>query len=120
MEVSYADKTIDGCDEYYLYSTPDDFLDLVANSSFIVGSSFHLTAFAINFNKQFITVAPENFSSRIDSLLKLAELQNRKISYYDENIINNVIKSSINYHRINDILSKYREISFEYINKIVG
>lgn len=120
IEVSYADKAIDGCDEYYLYSTPDDFLDLVANSSFIVGSSFHFTAFAINFNKQFITVAPENFSSRIDSLLKLTELQNRKISNYDENIIKKVIESSINYHRINDILSYYREISFKYINKIVG
>lgn len=118
IEVSYADKTIAECDDYYLYSSPDDFLALIADSSFVVGSSFHVTAFAINFNKQFITVAPENFSSRVDSMLELVGLQNRKISEYDETSIKQILHTPIEYKGINNVIDKFRQTSFEYIKKI--
>ena len=118
VEVSYSDKTIEGCDNYHLYSTPDLFLNLVANSSFVVGSSFHFTAFAINFNKQFITVAPERFSSRVDSLLDLVSLQNRKISRFEKSTIDSILRVPIVYQGINSKLDTYRKNSFEYLKKI--
>ena len=84
-EVSYfgPEKSIPFCDRHFYYATPDVFLSLVSNACFIVGSSFHITAFAINFRKPFITVAPDRFSSRIDSLLRITHLENRKITGAD-------------------------------------
>ena len=117
-EVSYTTKSICGCDRYFLYSTPDIFLSLVANASYIVGSSFHITAFAINFNKQFITVTPEKFTSRVDSLLDMLKLQNRKVSCYNQGVINTLLNEPITYDNVNALLFQRKESSFAFIRNI--
>lgn len=118
VEVSYfgPDKKIEGCDDYYFYATPDMFLSLVANARFIVGSSFHVTAFSINFNKQFITVAPDRFSSRIDSLLTLTGLMDRKLS--DSNCFNRKLIEPIDFSYANHKIKEERETSFGFIKQI--
>lgn len=69
------------------------FLDLVKNATYMVTDSFHGTAFAINFNTQFVEVLPNTgTSSRNQSILELTGLTDRIVrdlndfSYIDQEI----------------------------------
>ena len=69
------------------------FLDLVKNATYLVTDSFHGTAFAINFNTQFVEVLPNTgTSSRNQSILELTGLTDRIVrdlndfSYIDQEI----------------------------------
>lgn len=69
------------------------FLDLVKNAAYMVTDSFHGTAFAINFNTQFVEVLPNTgTSSRNQSILELTGLTDRIVrdlndfSYIDQEI----------------------------------
>ena len=119
-EVNYfgENKSIEGCDRHFFYATPQLFLSLVSNATFIVGSSFHITAFAINFKKNFLSVAPKRFSSRIDSLLRLTGLEDRKISTvddFDESLIN----KKTDFSHAEAYISAERKKSFDFLNSIV-
>lgn len=114
------DKHIPGCDVYFDYALPQNFISLIAHASFVVASSFHGTAFAINFNRQFLTITPSAFGSRINSLLELTGLQGRQISGLSE-LNENVLNKVIDYKPINDILNANRDISFDFIrNNIIN
>lgn len=69
------------------------FLDLIKNAAYMVTDSFHGTAFAINFNTQFVEVLPNTgTSSRNQSILELTGLTDRIVrdlndfSYIDQEI----------------------------------
>lgn len=98
-------------------TTPPLFLSLFAQADFTVVSSFHGTAFSINMNKDFITVSPPKFNSRIDNLLNICGLQDRKIS--NINSFSNKSLDTINYLKVNKILANEREKSMAFINKIM-
>lgn len=112
------DKRIPGCDRYFDFALPQDFLSLMLHASFVVASSFHGTAFAINFNRQFLTVTPNAFSSRIDSILTLTGLQDRRING-SEDINDSMLKKEIDYIPVNTILDSRRSKSLDYIKKYI-
>ena len=70
------------------------FLDLIKNSTYMITDSFHGTAFAINFNVQFMDVLPNTGTGiRNQSILQLTGLSNRIVTdlnnfYYSNNPIN--------------------------------
>lgn len=99
--------------EFHENPTPQDFISLMANASYIIACSFHGTAFAINFNKPFVSVIPEKYSSRAISLLKELDLQEHFISKVSE--INNDNILSINYHPVNAKLNIKRNSSIEFL-----
>ena len=114
------DKHIPGCDIYFDYALPQNFISLIAHASFVVASSFHGTAFAINFNRQFLTITPSAFCSRINSLLELTGLQERRISGLSE-LNDDLLNKMIDYKPINNILNANRDISFDFIrNNIIN
>lgn len=114
------EKHILGCDLYYDFALPQVFLSLMAHASFVVASSFHGTAFAINFNRPFLTVTPGAFSSRIASILALTELNDRRINDVEE-INKDVIYKEIDYEKVNRILEIERRKSLDFIKtKIVN
>ena len=108
------DKRIQGCDEYFDFALPQDFLSLMVHASFVVASSFHGTAFAINFNRQFLTITPGAFSSRIASLLDLTGLSARRISGIAD-LSDSLIWSDIEYEQVNAILNNNREFSLNFL-----
>lgn len=62
---------------------PAEFLTLVDRADFIVTSSFHGTAFAVNFGKRFLTICRkglENVNSRIVTLADILNMSDRLIS----------------------------------------
>lgn len=117
-QVSYGAKKnmLKMADLKYSYATPEIFLSLMLNASFVIVSSFHGTAFSVNFNKQFLTVSPENFNSRIDSLLGILGLQNRIICNESYNIDNLI---DIDYNDVNSKLRNERKTSIEFLKQVL-
>jgi hypothetical protein len=78
----YFDKKI----HYILDAGPQHWLSLFDHASFILAKSFHATAFAINFNKPFLSIltGKKDHDSRQKHLLELLGLENRKITVGDK------------------------------------
>lgn len=86
------------------------FLDLIKNATYLVTDSFHGTAFAINFNTQFVEVLPNTgTSSRNQSILELTGLTDRIVrdlndfSYIDQEIDFKEANEKISTSRIESI-----------------
>lgn len=92
----------------------EDFLSLIDNAKYVITDSFHATAFSINFNTQFVIVYPGKFSTRLQSLLELNGLENRVAK--DENDMT-IVDEEINYEKVNSIMKKEREKSFQWLEK---
>ncbi len=68
------------CDYFMKSIGPDELLNLVVFSEFVISSSFHATLFSILFEKQFCTFLPESgTNARIEDLLSFYGLSNRII-----------------------------------------
>ncbi|OYP43762.1 polysaccharide pyruvyl transferase family protein [Prevotella sp. P4-119] len=119
IEVNYVgeSKQIPDCDVRFHYATPETFLSLMLGASFAVVSSFHGTAFSINLHIPFISVAPERFTSRIDSLLVQTETFSRKISTYDEKIIKKLLMQKIDFNRTDEIIFNEVKTSETFIKE---
>ena len=117
IEVNYVGicKQIPDCDKRFYYATPQIFLSLMLGASYTVVSSFHGTAFSINLNIPFISVAPERFSSRIDSLLMQTGFMSRKITEYSVEIVNGVLSKPIDFSNSNHIIREEVLKSIEFI-----
>lgn len=103
-------------DHVFSAATPNQFISLMYHASFVIVSSFHGTAFSINMNKNFITIIPNRFSTRIDSLLELVGLYERKV--VDKSACINNLLEDIDYDKVNTILDKEREKTKKFISKI--
>lgn len=94
----------------YTTAGPIDFISLIANSEYVVSTSFHGVAFAILFEKQFSALGFRNNGSRVYSLLSSmgiegAFLDITKGSYFD----------AIDYQKVSVELVKLREKSLEFL-----
>lgn len=95
-----------------------EFLRLLNNSSMIVTDSFHGTCFAINLNKQFVEVLPNNATgTRNQSILKLTGLSDRIVSDYT---YYNVAANHIDYAPVNRILDREREKSINILKELLS
>lgn len=103
-------------DKVFSYATPDQFLNLMLHASFVVVSSFHGTAFSINFSKPFITVSPKKFNSRIMSLLEITGLKSRMVTDDNRNIDD---FSEIDYAAVNKKLGVERRKSIELLKNML-
>ncbi len=75
-QVSYSGSAsrLSSVDKFFGLATPGVFLNLMRNASVVVVSSFHGTAFAINFQKEFLTISANRFNSRVRNLLYISGL----------------------------------------------
>ena len=105
------------CDYNHHYATPDVFLSLMYYADYVVVSSFHGTAFSVNFNKEFITVMPDRFNSRVLNLLTKINATDRIVKTADCDL--NSVKP-LDYEHINEILCKEREDSVSLLKQMIG
>ena len=82
-----------------------EFLSLIKNAEFIVTDSFHGTAFSINFNKQMAIIYPKKFSTRMDNILSLTGLSERRYTNADKL---EKWSTEIDYEPVNKILDAKR------------
>ena len=103
------------CD-YFLKSTgPEELLNLIYYSQFIVSSSFHATLFSLLLEKQFCTLLPEvGTNTRIEDLLCFYGLENRIIRK-DSDIEN--LNSMIEFDVVRGKLNEFAEASRTLLNK---
>lgn len=108
-------------DYSYFDATPIDFLNLIKNASFVCTDSFHGTVFSILFSRNFYAFerfknnTSESTNNRIYSLLEILDLQDRLIS--DRENIKEDGAPYIDYTKVYEKLSYYRQKSFRYIEK---
>lgn len=97
---------------------PIEYLNLFLNASFVITDSFHGTCFSVNFQKQFVSIAPGIHSNRIESFLNTINLENRIIRNKDnfENIENIVIEE---YNKSLTLLSDFRDKLMRDLGKII-
>lgn len=98
---------------------PEEWLSNIYYSSLILTDSFHACVFSILFNKPFFVVENEKGgNTRIDSLLKTFQLENRKIKdNYKERIS---LNESINWSNVNRILNENREQSHLFLEETLN
>lgn len=95
----------------------EDFLSLIDNAQYVVTDSFHATAFSINFNTEFIIVYPQKYSTRLQSILEINNLENRVAK--DETDLS-IINNKINFNKINEIMKKERNESIGWLKNSLG
>lgn len=95
---------------------PVDFLRLFVSASFVITTSFHGTAFALNFEIPFVALVKDkdNSDSRIYNLLKKVQAEDHAL-VCNFPLDNQVIPYGNLDDNINCNLAKFREQSFEYL-----
>lgn len=102
----------------FLY-LPDlgDFLSYIKDCTYFITDSFHGTAFALNFNKQFIEILPNNKTgSRNQSILRLTGLENRIVHNFDDF---SLVKEIIDYNKVNSIIANEKEKSLNILKRML-
>ena len=93
-----------------------EFLSYIKHSTYFITDSFHGTAFALNFNRQFIEILPNNKTgSRNQSILQLTGLQDRIVTDYNDFSISN---KKIDYESVNAVLRNEREKSMSIMHDL--
>lgn len=118
-EISYNSyhRRLKFADRHFLQVTPEIFLQLMLNAEFVIVSSFHGTAFSINFNKQFLTVTPNRFNSRVDNILTLCNLRDRLVTSPSFDI---EALQPIDYGEVNKIIETERNQSIDLLNTMLA
>ena len=104
------------CDYNHFYATPDEFLSLIYYADFTVVSSFHGTAFSITFEKDFFTIMPDRFNSRVNNLLQISGLENRMIKSSN---IEKLPDYTIDYSNVREKIKVEREQSTVVLNEML-
>lgn len=104
-------------DYLFTHRSPEDFLSLFLNADFVVTNSFHGVAFSINLNRQFVFVPRTEFNGRIESLLRLTNLEDRKLVDLNNTSIDDQL---INYNEVNFVLDDERKRVSKYLERVIG
>lgn len=106
------------CDYFLKDTGPEDLLNLIYYSSFVVSASFHATLFSLLFEKQFCTLLPEaGTNTRIEDLLGFYGLNNRIMRHEDE--IHHV-DELIDYSEVSIKREQFSEASRKKLNEILN
>lgn len=95
----------------------EEFLDLIKNATFVVADSFHATVFSLLFHTDFVSILPDEASSRIESLLHLVGLSKRASNGFPDI---NFVDNHIDFEETDRILEKFRESSISYLSKVLA
>ena len=101
--------------------SPNRFLYLIKNASYVFTDSFHASVFSIIFHRQFF-IMPRNeikgSGTRIESLVSVAGIENR----YCENTDKYTLLSldDIDYNAVDGRIQQYRESSVAFLNNAVN
>ena len=81
-------------------------LSLIYNAEYVLTNSFHATAFCINLNKQFVSIYPNEYASRLSDTLKMFGLEQRQLKAYNQY---DIADKDINFDAVNEKLLACRK-----------
>lgn len=137
QETGYKIVSLNHADEYVKYSDkfadiipydigPKEWINLIKYAEYVCTDSFHGTVFSLLFNKVFYCFRRHNVksknstNSRIDSLLKILNIDiNNRILRGNEDV-NYVLKDKIDYDTVNVKLSDFRNQSKKFLEKALN
>ncbi len=105
------------CDKFLRTVGPLEFLSLVDNADFVITSSFHGTAFAHIYSKQFAVVLPQSNSLRVTDLLETAGTGDRVIS--DLSDVDKML-NKIDFDSVHEKIKIYRAKSLNYLRNALN
>lgn len=91
---------------------PIEFINLVKNADFVIGSSFHALAFSLIFNRDFVVIPHSSTGSRVKDLLENVGLQNR-IMFSTSDLKG--LEERINYEKLNSNMTDLIQFSKKYL-----
>lgn len=93
------------------------FLSYIKHCSYLITDSFHGTAFALTYNKQFINVLEdESAGVRVQNILRITRLEDRTVSNVDDF---SLCGKQIDYRAVNLILDNERNRSLKILKSII-
>lgn len=102
-------------DTVYYDLSPDKWVHLFANATFVYTDSFHGVMFSLKFRKQFLAYYVNIIrSSRLIDLKERFSLDDVIV-----NTVNNIYLKQLSYHILENILSEYEKSSKDYLERIL-
>lgn len=92
-----------------------EFITLIDNARYVLTDSFHATAFSLNLNTEPICVYPGEYSSRLESILRMTGTLQKHVENYDDF---DVVNRKIDFDMVNKALEEQRVKIREFL-KIV-
>ena len=112
VKISWELKKPELVDILMTHRSVEDFISLIHYADFVVTNSFHALAFSINLNKQFIAIKRNVHNSRLDSILKLTNLEERLVDLlYSKEITDKII----DYNPVNKTLETERKKTHRFL-----
>lgn len=95
----------------------EDFVSAIHYADYVITDSFHATAFSINMNTDFISIYPQEYGGRIDSILRLTHLERRHLKSYDDFSLVN--EKPVDFSEARQILEKEREKGWVFLRNAI-
>lgn len=111
--ISVGYETYSNDDVIFRFISPEQFVSLFSNASFVITNSFHGTAYSVNFSKQFLVYPTTEKNARFDSILQMFHLEDRNIRQLNANQIDDI--KDIDYSLIRNELNNQRDKSYQYL-----
>lgn len=100
----------------FVFPSPAQWLQAYDDASFVIADSFHGIVFSILFNIPFIALGNKARGlARFTSLLKMFGLENRLVTNISEENIEDLLKSKIDWNKVNIILEKERIKAIKFL-----
>ena len=106
------------CGKAELIPNVEDFVGLIANAGCVITDSFHATAFSCNMNVPMICIYPNDYSSRLASLLELVGLKHRHLTDYND--FSFVENTAVDFSQVNEVLDRERKVGYDYLIKALS
>lgn len=117
-EVFSIDKYVD---KVFYDLSPDQWINMFYNASFVFTDSFHGVLFSMKFKKQFLAYYTEELrSSRFMDLSKRFMLEKHIISSVEDFYIKNPLEEIIDYNFIFDLIIGYKKQSINFIQRVIN
>lgn len=103
---------------------PGEFINLIRNAAYVLTDSFHGTIFSILHHKRFFvfnrhkTNGKQSTNSRIDSILTITKLENRRLTGNEE--VDNYINANPNFSTADINVCKLRKQTDDYLNEALS
>lgn len=94
-----------------------EFLGLFSHAACVLTDSFHATAFSLNMGTDFISVLPNSFGTRIESITELTGTKDRILSSYDDL---SIADCEINKEQVQNILRQEREKGYAFLRNSIN
>lgn len=117
VKISWELKKPELVDILMTHRPVGDFISLIHYADFIVTNSFHALAFSINLNKQFIAIKRNVHNSRLDSILKLTNLEERLVN---EQYNSKITEKTIDFEPVNRILDIERKKTHSFLEEALN